>query len=169
VGIFLQAPKQKARAHVEGSRGISQSLSRVALSESDQPGECPVARAQVPGAGADRDSSHRVLRHLVSRGVFEEPERGRFALNETARGLLGESRRLGFDLEGIGGRIVYVWGMLLSAVRTGKPAYQEALGRGFGKTRTDVDRRLIVSAWSLQITSVKSASRQLDGKGPKRM
>ena len=105
----------------------------------------------------------------MSRGVFEEPERGRFALNETARGLLGESRRLGFDLEGIGGRIVYVWGMLLSAVRTGKPAYQEALGRGFGKTRTDVDRRLIVSAWSLQITSVKSASRQLDGKGPKRM
>jgi 2,7-dihydroxy-5-methyl-1-naphthoate 7-O-methyltransferase len=82
-------------------------------------------------AGADRDSLHRVLRHLVSRGVFEEPEHGRFALNETARGLLGEPGRLGFDLEGIGGRMAYAWGTLLSAVRTGKPAYREAFGRGF--------------------------------------
>jgi hypothetical protein len=82
-------------------------------------------------AGADRDSLHRVLRHLVSRGVFEEPERGRFTLNETARGLLGESDRIGFDLEGIGGRMAYAWGTLLSAVRTGKPAYPEAFGRGF--------------------------------------
>jgi 2,7-dihydroxy-5-methyl-1-naphthoate 7-O-methyltransferase len=82
-------------------------------------------------AGADRDSLHRVLRHLVSRGVFEEPERGRFALNETARGLLGESGRIGLDLEGIGGRMAYAWGTLLSAVRTGKPAYHEAFGRGF--------------------------------------
>jgi len=82
-------------------------------------------------AGADRDSLYRVLRHLVSKGVFEEPERGRFALNETARGLLGESGRIGFDLEGIGGRMAYAWGTLLSAVRTGKPAYHEAFGRGF--------------------------------------
>jgi 2,7-dihydroxy-5-methyl-1-naphthoate 7-O-methyltransferase len=82
-------------------------------------------------AGADRDSLYRVLRHLVGRGVFEEPERGRFALNETARGLLGESGRIGFDLEGIGGRMAYAWGTMLSAVRTGKPAYHEAFGRGF--------------------------------------
>lgn len=82
-------------------------------------------------AGADRDSLYRVLRHLVSKGVFEEPERGRFALNETARGLLGESGRIGFDLEGIGGRMAYAWGTLLSAVRTGKPAYHEVFGRGF--------------------------------------
>src|SRR5579864_79166 len=82
-------------------------------------------------AGADRDSLRRVLRHLVSKGVFEEPQSERFALNETARGLLGESGRIGFDLEGIGGRMAYAWGTLLSAVRTGKPAYHEAFGRGF--------------------------------------
>jgi 2,7-dihydroxy-5-methyl-1-naphthoate 7-O-methyltransferase len=82
-------------------------------------------------AGADRDSLDRVLRHLVSKGLFEEPERGRFALNETARGLLGESGRIGFDLEGIGGRMAHAWGTLLSAVRAGKPAYHEAFGSGF--------------------------------------
>jgi SAM-dependent methyltransferase len=81
-------------------------------------------------SGADRDSLYRVLRHLVSRGVFEEPEPGRFALNETARPLLEEGCRLGFDLDGIGGRMAYAWGTLLSAVRTGRPAYHEAFGRG---------------------------------------
>jgi hypothetical protein len=82
-------------------------------------------------ASADCDSLHRVLRHLVSKGVFEESQRGRFALNETARGLLGESGRIGFDIDGIGGRMAYAWGTLLSAVRTGKPAYHEAFGRAF--------------------------------------
>ncbi|HTS28945.1 MAG TPA: methyltransferase [Bryobacteraceae bacterium] len=82
-------------------------------------------------AGADRDSLHRVLRHLVGKGLFEEPSPGRFALNDLARRLLGESGRLGFDLDGIGGRMAYAWGTLLSAVRTGKPAYHEVFGRGF--------------------------------------
>jgi SAM-dependent methyltransferase len=82
-------------------------------------------------SGADRDSLHRVLRHLVSKGLFAEPAPGRFALNETAQGLLGESGRLGLDLDGIGGRMAHSWGTLLSAVRSGKPAFHEAFGRGF--------------------------------------
>jgi hypothetical protein len=82
-------------------------------------------------SGADRDSLYRLLRHLVSRGVFEEPEPGRFTLNDVARQLLEEGCRLGFDLDGIGGRMAYAWGTLLSAVRSGKPAYHEAFGRGF--------------------------------------
>jgi len=82
-------------------------------------------------SGADRDSLHRVLRHLVSKGLFEEPERGRFALNEPARALLDDSMRLGLDLNGIGGRMAHAWGTLLSAVRTGRSAYHEAFGRGF--------------------------------------
>ena len=65
------------------------------------------------------DSLHRVLRHLVGKGLFEEPAPGRFALNEPARGLLDSSTRLGLDLGGIGGRMAYAWGSLLSAVRTG--------------------------------------------------
>ncbi|SPF31504.1 Hydroxyneurosporene-O-methyltransferase [Candidatus Sulfopaludibacter sp. SbA4] len=82
-------------------------------------------------AGADRDSLSRVLRHLVSKGLFEEPAPGAFALNETARPLLEEPVRLGLDLEGIGGRMAHAWGTLLSAVRTGRPAYHEVFGRGF--------------------------------------
>jgi SAM-dependent methyltransferase len=84
-----------------------------------------------PLAGADRDSLKRVLRHMVSKGLFEEPAPGRFALNEPARGLLDENLLLGLDLDGFGGRMAHAWGTLLSAVRTGRPAYHEAFGRGF--------------------------------------
>src|ERR1700752_3577019 len=58
-------------------------------------------------AGADRDSLQRVLRHLVSNGVFEEPEAGRFALNASARGFLDEGMRVGLNLDGLGGRMAY--------------------------------------------------------------
>jgi len=82
-------------------------------------------------AGADRDSLSRVLRHLVSKGLFEEPEPGRFALNDAARGLLEGPMRLGLDLDSFGGRMAHAWGTLLSAVRRGRPAYDEAFGRGY--------------------------------------
>jgi len=82
-------------------------------------------------AGADSDSLNRVMRHLVSKGLFEEPARGRFQLNDAARALLEDSIHLGLDLDGIGGRMAHAWGTLLSAVRTGKPAYHEVFGRGF--------------------------------------
>jgi 2,7-dihydroxy-5-methyl-1-naphthoate 7-O-methyltransferase len=80
-------------------------------------------------AGADRESLQRVLRHLVEKGVFEEPEPGRFAVNDLARALI--QAHSGFDLEGFGGRMAQAWGTLLSAVRTGKPAYHEIFGRPF--------------------------------------
>src|SRR6266852_2779275 len=82
-------------------------------------------------SGADRDSLFRVMRHLVSRGLFEEPAPGRFALNDAARMLLEDPIRLGLDLDAFGGRMAHAWGTLLSAVRTGRPAYHEAFGRGF--------------------------------------
>lgn len=82
-------------------------------------------------SGADRDSLHRVLRHLVGKGVFAEPAPGRFALNEVSRQLLDGPLRLGLDLDSFGGRMAHAWGTLLSAVRTGKPAYHEAFGRAF--------------------------------------
>jgi hypothetical protein len=81
--------------------------------------------------GAHAESLQRVLRHLVSRGVFEEPSPGRFALNEPARALLESPVRLGLDLDSFGGRMAYAWGSLLSAVRTGAPAYHEVFGRAF--------------------------------------
>jgi SAM-dependent methyltransferase len=82
-------------------------------------------------SAADADSLHRVLRHLVGKGVFQEPQPGRFALNDAARALLNSGHRLGFDLNGIGGRMAHAWGSLLAAVRTGAPAYHTVFGRPF--------------------------------------
>ena len=82
-------------------------------------------------AGCDPDSLLRVLRHLVSKGIFQEPVPSRFALNDTARELLDPAQQLGLDLGGIGGRMAYAWGGLLSAVRTGTSAYHEVFGLPF--------------------------------------
>ena len=81
--------------------------------------------------GCDADSLHRVLRHLAGKGVFQEPAPGRFALNRAAEGLLDPSVRLGLDLDGFGGRMAAAWGSLLTAVRTGGPAYREVFGLPF--------------------------------------
>jgi hypothetical protein len=79
--------------------------------------------------GSDTEALHNVLGHLVGKGVFEEPEPGRFALNEAARGLLGSDQFLGLD--GIGGRMAYAWSTLPTYVRTGKPGYAEVFGLPF--------------------------------------
>ncbi len=82
-------------------------------------------------SGSHADSLHRVLRHLVGKGVFEEPSPGTFALNDPAHGLLDSSVRLGLDLDFFGGRMAHAWGSLLTAVRTGAPAYDTIFGRPF--------------------------------------
>ena len=82
-------------------------------------------------SGADSDALQRVLRHLVSKGVFEEPSTGQFALNDSARALLDPGARHGLDLDNFGGRMAHAWSTLLSAVRSGAPAYHEVFGRPF--------------------------------------
>jgi hypothetical protein len=82
-------------------------------------------------AGCDAGALSRVLRHLVGQGVFDQPAPGRFALNEAAQQLLDPAVRLSLDLDGIGGRMAHAWGSLLTAVRTGRPAYHEVFGRPF--------------------------------------
>jgi SAM-dependent methyltransferase len=82
-------------------------------------------------AGADPAYLARVLRHLISKGLFAEPAPRQFALNDAARPLLEDGVRLGLDLDGIGGRMAHSWSTLLSAVRTGRPAYHQVFGRGF--------------------------------------
>jgi 2,7-dihydroxy-5-methyl-1-naphthoate 7-O-methyltransferase len=82
-------------------------------------------------ANCDAYVLHRVLEHLISKGVFQEPAPGRFSLNEAAKGLLDPAQRLGLDLEGIGGRMAYAWGTMPTYVRTGAPAYHEVFGRPF--------------------------------------
>ena len=80
---------------------------------------------------SDSDALHRVLRHLVHKGVFEEPSPGRFALNDASRGLLDPPAKLGLSLDGFGGRMAHAWGGLLQTVRTGAPAYHTVFGRPF--------------------------------------
>ena len=82
-------------------------------------------------ARADADALQRVLRHLAERGVFEETEPGTFGLTDAARPLLDEGVVLTFDLDGFGGRMAHAWSTLLTAVRTGRPAYHEVFGRPF--------------------------------------
>jgi 2,7-dihydroxy-5-methyl-1-naphthoate 7-O-methyltransferase len=82
-------------------------------------------------AGCDAAALHSVLGHLVGKGVFEEPAPGRFALNQAARGLLDPGRRLGLDLDGIGGRMAHAWATLPTYVRTGAPGYREVFGLPF--------------------------------------
>jgi hypothetical protein len=82
-------------------------------------------------AGCDTGALHNVLSHLVGKGVFEQPEPGRFALNEPARQLLDPAVRVGLDLDGIGGRMAHAWSTLPGYVRTGRPGYRELFGRPF--------------------------------------
>jgi SAM-dependent methyltransferase len=82
-------------------------------------------------ACAHSESLARVLRHLIGRGLFAEPAPGQFALNDAARALLEPGAHLGFDLDGIGGRMARAWSTLLTSVETGAPAYDEIFGRPF--------------------------------------
>lgn len=100
------------------------------VAEKLQDGPLPIS-ALAAACGADADALSRVLRQLIAKGLFAEPARGTFALNEEARGLLDSPFRLGFDLEGMGGRMACSWSTLLKAVRTGRPAYADVFGRGF--------------------------------------
>ncbi|MCC6390462.1 MAG: hydroxyneurosporene methyltransferase, partial [Bryobacterales bacterium] len=94
-------------------------------------------------AGAGPDAIQRVLRHLIAKGIFEEPEPGRFSLNEAARRFLAEGSLPGLDPDSFGGRMAHAWNTLLSAVRTGKPAYQQVFGRPYWE---DLDANPGISA-----------------------
>jgi SAM-dependent methyltransferase len=88
-------------------------------------------RGLAAAAGCDADSLGAVLGHLVSKGVFQQTAPGRFALNETARGLLDPSQRIGLDLGGIGGGIAGPWASLPAFIRAGAPAYADVFGLPF--------------------------------------
>lgn len=81
--------------------------------------------------GTDADALGRMLRHLVCRGVFAEPEPGRFAVNEPAALLAsGHPSRMRemLDLDGFGGQMDLAFTGLLHTVRTGRPAWEKVFG-----------------------------------------
>lgn len=82
-------------------------------------------------AACDAYALHRVLTHLASKGVFEEPTPGWFTLNDAARQLLDPIVRVSLDLDDFGGRMAHAWGTLLTYARTGEPAYETVFGLPF--------------------------------------
>lgn len=98
------------------------------------------AGARRPGelaerCGADASALERLLRHLVAKGVFAQPEPGVFALTDLSRPLLTGHRHGGMtpwlDGEGGLGRSDVALAGLLQAVRTGRPVYEGLFGRTF--------------------------------------
>lgn len=82
-------------------------------------------------AHAHPDTLGRVLRLLVLRKVFTEPEPGTFGLTEIGQLLLDDDPfhlRAGFDLDGFG-RADLAFSALLKSVRTGEPAYPDVYGK----------------------------------------
>ncbi|GAB3760569.1 methyltransferase [Microlunatus parietis] len=84
-------------------------------------------------AATDCDAAYlrRILAHLAGRGLFRQEQPGRFALTEAGQQLRGEGARLGYDLDGVGGRFAHAWTTLADAVREGRPVYAEKFGRPF--------------------------------------
>ncbi|MFC4533816.1 methyltransferase [Sphaerisporangium dianthi] len=85
-------------------------------------------------SGADADALGRLLRHLACRGVFTEPEPGRFAVNGPAALLASghpSGMRVWLDLGGFGGQMDVAFTGLLHTVRTGRPAWETVFGAPF--------------------------------------
>lgn len=81
-------------------------------------------------SSADAETLGRVMRFLVTRGVFEEPEPGSFSLTPTGR-LLEDAAgvRAWLDQDGFAGLMDKAWPALLETVRTGEPPYSGSFGR----------------------------------------
>jgi 2,7-dihydroxy-5-methyl-1-naphthoate 7-O-methyltransferase len=79
---------------------------------------------------ADATNLGRVMKYLVTRGVFAEPEPDTFALTPVSQLLEDKAGVRGWlDQDGFGGRMDGAWPGLLEAVRTGRPSYSRVFGR----------------------------------------
>ena len=85
-------------------------------------------------SGANPDAVGRVLRHVVSHGIFTEQAPGLFALNDKAALLRSDhpsGMRVSLDLEGFGGQMDLAFTGLLHTLRTGGPAWESVFGAPF--------------------------------------
>jgi hypothetical protein len=80
--------------------------------------------------GADRRALHRIMRLLVSMGIFAEPDPGTFALNEVADLLRSDHPQSMRDMATMITSESHwqPWGRLSDAVRSGESAVQHAFG-----------------------------------------
>lgn len=83
---------------------------------------------------ANADALERMLRHLVSRGMFVEPQTGVFGSNDTAALLDSQhpsGMQISLDLTGFGGQMDLAFVELMHTVRTGEPAWSTVFGETF--------------------------------------
>lgn len=91
-------------------------------------------RALAAAAGVDADGLGRLLRFLCARGLFTEPEPGRFALTEVGEALRDDhpaGMRGWLDPAGCMARTDLAFARLLDSVRSGEPSYHLLFGRSF--------------------------------------
>ncbi|MFJ6569434.1 methyltransferase [Streptomyces sp. NPDC091292] len=87
-------------------------------------------------AGADPRALVRLLRFLICRDIFAEPEPGTFALTELATELLADhpaNLRQWLDADEVAGRLDTTFPHLVDAVRSGTSVYEKVHGAPFWK------------------------------------
>jgi hypothetical protein len=88
------------------------------------------AHALADAVGARADELARVVRALVTTGVFTEADDGRFAVNDAAaclqRGAPGDTRAIVVDF---GEEMYHAFGELLHTVRTGQSGFEAVYGQ----------------------------------------
>lgn len=117
------------------------------------------------GANADRDVLARLLRLLVARGVFREPEPGVYALTELSEPLRDDhpaGLRALFDIEGPAGRAEAASTYLLHSTRTGEPAYAQMFGRSFWDDLS-ADPKLAASFENLMTAQLAGVAAEITG------
>ncbi|GAA1991181.1 methyltransferase [Amycolatopsis minnesotensis] len=85
-------------------------------------------------SGADPDSLARLMRHLVTVGLFAETAPHTYALTEVSRQVLGEDHRWQrgwLDLDGPGAKMDLAYSGMAHSVRTGESAYGLVHGMPF--------------------------------------
>ncbi len=91
----------------------------------------PKSTAELASAtGTNEGNLYRLLRALVSLGVFSEPDPGTFGPTELSACLQSDNPRTLFNLTRMIGPLQWkVLGELIYSVRTGKPAFEHLFGK----------------------------------------
>lgn len=109
--------------------------------------------------GIEAQLLRRLMRYLVSRGVFSEETPGEYGLSDLARVLLGDhpgNLRTRLDLNGPVGRGDLSFIHLLHTLETGEPAFELMYGRPFWQD-VDADPQRVADFNVLQATNSKDS------------
>jgi len=141
---------------------VTRSVSVVAeLGVADSLSEGPQYYTELAkAANADRRALHRVMRLLVSTGVFTEPEPGMFALNEVSELLRSDHPQSLRDLAVLLSSKSHwrPWGRLSDTVRSGESGPQHAFGSDIFSWFQNEDNEEEWRIFNAAMTSFSSAT-----------